>query len=180
MTHRIRDLLQKRLQIRLCTVQKRHSLRLLRHRRQRHQLNGQQHAQLPRGHKDNDRLRRTMPHDRVEDRLIHGGQARRIMIDIHALDVELQRDRPSLRMEIERVGRRRAQPRRGVLGVGQGMRQRHDPDGGFFLLGKLVGEVAHTGTDHLHGRALVAADELELVDDEEVDGAHVLTVLPTS
>jgi hypothetical protein len=89
------------------------------------------------------------------------------VVDVHPLDVDLKGHRPHPRRKVEQPVRAGAEPLADVPGVGQRVREADDPDRRLRLGGALGRDVAHAGADDLGLGAGGAADEVELVDDEE-------------
>eukprot|EP00982_Pelagococcus_subviridis_P006987 30392-Pelagococcus_subviridis.AAC.4 len=96
--------------------------------------------------------------------------------DVHALDVYVERHRPHSRWKVEHPVRTRAEPLAEVLRVRERRAQADDAN----RLVELRADVTHPARDHLHRRSDGAADEVQLVRDEQRDVLHVLPLLPSS
>mmetsp|Transcript_58155 Transcript_58155/g.185073 ORF Transcript_58155/g.185073 Transcript_58155/m.185073 type:complete len:210 (-) Transcript_58155:4421-5050(-) len=129
---------------------------------------------LPCWHENNRRLVWLLARAGVVDRLGHSLHARVEASNVEALDGDLEGHGPHSRVEVEERVARRPDPLPDVLGVGQGGREGDDARGAV----ELAGDVARAACDNLDHRALLPADEVHLVHDEEVEALHVLPLLP--
>ena len=91
-------------------------------------------------------------------------------------DVQLKRQRPDVRMKVERVVCAAAEPLSCVSCVGNGCTEADDSDRAF----ELGRDVAHARADHFDDGAFQPADELQFIDDEKVDALDVLSLFPTA
>mmetsp|Transcript_19882 Transcript_19882/g.59474 ORF Transcript_19882/g.59474 Transcript_19882/m.59474 type:complete len:1131 (-) Transcript_19882:1421-4813(-) len=133
------------------------------------------HARLlPVRHEDDDGFLGRVMLDGLVDRTTHGEQPGRAVVDVEALDDHLQRNSPHVGREIEQARAAGADPLADVLGIRERGRQRDDADG----LLHLHRDVSHAADDSFEGRADVAVEEVQLIDDEEADLLHGLARLP--
>mmetsp|Transcript_23096 Transcript_23096/g.68644 ORF Transcript_23096/g.68644 Transcript_23096/m.68644 type:complete len:229 (+) Transcript_23096:2044-2730(+) len=104
----------------------------------------------------------------------HGLHARVKVVDVKALDVDLQRHRPHARREVEQPVRAGADPLAHVLCVGDGVAERDDADRAL----QLCTHVAHARRHHLHHRALWPAQQVHLVHQQQRHALHSLALPP--
>ena len=142
---------------------------------ERQQVQRQQLGVLPRGHEhDRGRAVWRVPRDGAVRRPRHGAHARLEVGDVHALDVYVQRHGAHARREVEDGARGRADPLADVPRVREGDAQ---PDDARRAL-ELRADVAHPAHRDFRRRPVGAADQVQLVRDEQRHRLHVLALLP--
>ncbi|KAG5462685.1 MAG: LOW QUALITY PROTEIN: hypothetical protein BJ554DRAFT_4068 [Olpidium bornovanus] len=135
------------------------------------EIHRRQAALLAARHEHDHRLVRRVDRDRRVRRLGHRDHEGRLVRDVVALDMDFQGDRAYHRVEVERVLLRCADPFANVP------RRRGKRDDAYLVL-RLRRDVAHPRHNDFVRRPYLAADEVELVGNEETDGLHVLPHLP--
>mmetsp|Transcript_117329 Transcript_117329/g.373812 ORF Transcript_117329/g.373812 Transcript_117329/m.373812 type:complete len:986 (+) Transcript_117329:1016-3973(+) len=140
------------------------------------QVDGGHTRLLPVWHEDDDGLVGRVMLDGLVHWPAHGQEPRGAVVDVETLDDHLQRNGTHVGREVEKASAARSDPLTDVLRVGQRGRQRDDADG----LLHLHGDVAHAADNGLQGRADVAVEQMQLVDDEEAHFLHALAGLPSA
>mmetsp|Transcript_20226 Transcript_20226/g.41320 ORF Transcript_20226/g.41320 Transcript_20226/m.41320 type:complete len:682 (-) Transcript_20226:1713-3758(-) len=141
---------------------------------EREQVDGRELCLLGRRHKDDGRLVDGVVDHGVVGGLAHGEQPTGHVRDVVALDVNLERYRPHVGVEVEEAVVRAADPLGEVLGIGERGGEREDAH----LVVGLAGDVTHARDHDLEHRPHLPSDEVHLVDDEQRDVLHVLALLP--
>ena len=131
---------------------------------------------LPARHEHDDGLAGRVLQDGVVGGLGHGHDPARVVRHVEALDVELQRHRPHVRVEVEGAVGGAAEPLGHVAAVGEAAGQGHHPHRAV----QLRGDVAHPRAHDLQHRPVLAAQQLQLVHDEELHVLDIPPLLPAS
>ena len=95
---------------------------------------------------------------------------------IEALDVEFELEGTHVRVEVERVGRGAVEPLGQVLVVGDGGAESDDAN----VALDLRAYVAHARANDLEDGAVLAAEQVELVDYEQVHVLHLFALFPAA
>lgn len=135
--------------------------------RELNNVNGSELGLFAAGHKHNSWFlsRSSVFLNRLKDGLGHCHESRGVVGHVEALDVQLEVERTNLRVEIERVVGRAVEPLSEIACVCD--RGGESDDANVAL--DLLRDVAHATADDLVDRAVVAAQQMQLVDDEQLD-----------